>query len=145
MEEISVEPSPTPTETFALSAEEMRTLVFPIVFDSTRDGVIEVLRDMTVIESVDQYVYDADSGTVVVGLTPAFDFDEGVRDDAWSVMRAFAVLYDEDAWLDPERRFVPALDVEISTAHYRCDGEVMMALADARLSRADWEATCRIS
>lgn len=142
--EVSEEASDPPEE-YTLSEEDMRTLAFPIVFDSSRDGVIGVLRDMRVIESVDQYVYDEETGTVMVSLTPAFDFDEGVRDDAWSVMRAFAELYTTDAWLDPEGTFTPALDVEISTAHYRCDGEMMVALAEARLSRNDWENTCRVS
>lgn len=142
--EVSEEASDPPEE-YTLTEEDMRTVAFPLVFDSSRDAVIEVLSDMRVIQSVDQYVYDDETGTVAVSLTPEFDFDEGVRDDAWSVMRAFSELYNEEAWIEESRTFLPALDVEISTAHYRCDGETMVALAEARLARGEWDDACRVS
>lgn len=138
------EPEPT-TEQYELTEDDLRTAVFPVVFQSSREGIIELLRDHSLIQSVDQYIYDADTGTVVVSLTPEFDFDEGVRDDAWEIMRIFTGVYTTDAWLHPEFEWAPTLDVEISTARYRCSGEVMRLLADARLPRSEWEAQCRVN
>ncbi|MGB7878360.1 MAG: hypothetical protein WBL31_06305 [Ilumatobacteraceae bacterium] len=133
----------TPTTEFVLSVDDIRTLAFPITFDSSRNEVLALLSDLTIVQSVDRYEYDADSGTVVVNLTPAFDFDEGVRDDAWGIMRAMSNLWIE-GWYEPDTGWSPALDVSISTAQYSCTGEQMRAMSDARFSRADWEANCRI-
>jgi hypothetical protein len=132
-----------------LTVQDLRESVFPIVFNSTRAGFIEVLTDLTIIESVDLYTYSPESGTVTVDATPTFDFDEGVRDDAWEVFRSFAgALYLEDSengdWLVSEPRFAPNFRVTISTATYECDGEVMRSLASSMLSRQDWESTCRV-
>ncbi len=132
-------------EEYELTEEDMRTVVFPIVFESNRDAVIDVLEDNFVVESVDRYVYDGESGTVLVSITPAFDYDEGVRDDAWEIMRGFAEFYNEDSWVEPTRTFIPSLDVDISTANYRCDAETMIGIAESRVSRSDWEASCRVS
>jgi hypothetical protein len=150
---VAVDPPPTeaspvvaetpPTTEFVLSVDDIRTFVFPITFDSTRNDVLALLSDLTIVQSVDRYEYAVDNGTVLVDLTPAFDFDEGVRDDAWGIMRAMSNLWIE-GWYEPDTGWSPALDVSISTAQYSCSGEQMRAMSDARFSRADWEAACRI-
>jgi len=133
----------------ALTIQDLRESVFPIVFDSTRAGFIAALTDLTIIKSVDLYTYSPESGTVTVDATPAYDFDEGVRDDAWEIFRSFAgVLYLQDSenesWLFNEPRFAPNFRVTLTTATYECDGEVMRSLASSMLSRDDWESTCRV-
>jgi hypothetical protein len=133
-----------PTTDYELSEDEMKTLVFPIVFDTFRDGVIEILDGNFVVQTVDRYVYDSDNGTVLVDITPAFDFDEGVRDDAWEIMRAMSELWTAEAWVDPTHAWSPSLDVSISTAQYRCTGDQMRLMQDARFGRSDWETSCRI-
>lgn len=134
---------PTTTTEFVLTADDVRAFVFPAVFDTTRDGVLDILNSDYVVESVDRYEYDPDSGAVLLDITPAFDFDEGVRDDAWEVMRAMSAFW-ADTWYDPSSNWSPSLDVSISTAQYRCTGDQMRAMEDARFSRTDWEANCRI-
>jgi hypothetical protein len=148
---IAVEPVPTaqapaaeatPTTEFVLSVDDVRTLVFPITFDSVRDEVLALFNDLIVVQSVDQYEYDSNTGTVHVNLTPTYDFDEGVRDDAWGIMRAMSNLW-IDGWYEPASGWSPSLDVSITTAQYSCNGEQMRAMADARFTRADWETNCR--
>jgi hypothetical protein len=145
VDEAAEEPEPD----FEITEETARTIIFPIVWDSARDGTRQIIADLTVIQTVDLYDYDADSGTIILDATPEFDFDSGVRDDAWQIMRIFAGgLYDyPDAgnWVEPESGWAPALDVTISTARYRCDGDTMQALGDARMSRAQWETECRVN
>lgn len=137
-------PTTPPTTEFVLTEDDVRTLVFPIVFDSSRDEVLEILNGNFVVETVDRYVYDADTGTVLLDITPAFDFDDGVRDDAWEIMRGMSELWTVNAWVETDRDWSPALDVSISTAQYRCTGDQMRQMQDARFGRPDWEATCRV-
>jgi hypothetical protein len=140
---------PNSESEIVLTIQDIREFVFPTVFESTRTVFIGAINDLTAIESVDLYSYDPSSGTVNLDATPAFDFDEGVRDDAWAIFRIFAkALYledsDNDAWLVSEPRFAPNFRVTISTATYDCAGEVMRGLASAMLSRDGWESTCRV-
>jgi len=132
-----------------LTVEDIRESVIPLVFESTRAGIIEVLTDMTVVQSVDLYSYDPAAGTVTLDVTPEFDFDKGVRDDAWEFFRIFAGAFykagsDNDAWTLEDPRFAPNFRVTVSSATYECDGETMRDLADSMLSRTDWETTCRV-
>jgi|GEM_PF-4910452 len=132
-----------------LTVQDVREYVFPITFESTRAGFIGAITDLSVIESVDLYTYSPDSGTVTIDATPAFDFDDGVRDTVWTIFRTFAGnLYlegdESGGWLSSEPRFAPNFRVTISTATYECDGEVMRSLASSMLSRQDWESTCRV-
>jgi hypothetical protein len=132
-----------------LTVEDIRESVIPLVFESTRTGIIEVLTEMPIVESVDLYSYDAAAGTVNLDVTPEFDFDDGVRDDAWEFFRLFAGAFynsgsDNDAWTLEDPRFAPNFRVTVSSATYECEGETMRALAETMLSRANWESTCRL-
>jgi hypothetical protein len=144
--------SPPPVEDEdrpTLSSEDVQKSVMPFVFESSRTNIVGLLVGLIIIESVDLYDYDPETGKVLLDMTPAFDFDSGVRDDAWEVMRIFAGgVYGgpqgSDAWVTEEPPFAPSLRVTISTATYDCPGEIMRRLADARLSRAQWEEACRV-
>jgi len=132
-----------------LSTEDVQKSVMPFVFESSRTDIVGLLAGLVVIESVDLYDYDPEAGKVLLDMTPAFDFDSGVRDDAWEVMRIFAGgVYGgpqgNDAWVTKDPPFAPSLRVTISTATYDCPGEIMERLADARLSRSQWEEACRV-
>ena len=96
------------------------------------------------MESVDTYVYDPASGTVLLNITPAFDFDEGVRDDAWEIMRTMSVWWTADNWVSLDPQWSPSFDVSISTAQYRCTGDQMIQMEDSRFNRTDWETSCRL-
>ncbi len=132
-----------------LTVEDVQKSVMPFVFESSRGDIVGLLAGLFIIESVDLYDYDPETGKVLLDMTPAFDFDDGVRDDAWEVMRIFAGgVYGgpqgNDAWVTEDPPFAPSLRVTISTATYDCSGDVMRRLADARLSRAQWEEACRV-
>jgi hypothetical protein len=134
----------TTTTEVVLTADDVRMYVFPIVFDATRENLIAVLGRDRVIESVDSYTYDEATGTVLLSVTPRFDFDPGVRDNAWMIARAFGVFY-EDQWVNRDPEWAPNLRVEVSNAAYECDGATMRDLAAARLTRGEWENRCRRS
>ena len=145
--EVEVEPEPEVEvePEVELSADDIREVVMPLVFDSNRDGVIDILNDMTIVESVDLYTYDAELGLVNIDISPAFDFDSGVRDDAWEIFRLMSAFYASDGnWVTERPSFGPNLRVQISTATYQCDEGSMRDLADAMLSRALWESNCRV-
>lgn len=129
-----------------LTVDDIRELVMPLVFDSSRAGILEIITDLGVVETVDLYAYDADLGLVDMDITPAYDFDSGVRDDAWQIFRLFSVFYEkpDGAWLSENPRFAPELRVTISTATYQCDADVMRDLSDAMLSRSAWESACKV-
>ncbi len=127
-----------------LTSDDYRQYLFPMVFDATRAGLIEILEDDDLIASVITMAYDPDTAVVAVDIVPAFDFDSGVRDDAWAIMQAFGTLYDDDVWFDPDTGFAPGLDVTISTARYQCDANTMLRISDGAVTRDQWESTCRL-
>lgn len=127
----------------ALTPDSVREFAFPITFESSRETILEVLNELTIVQSVDGYVYDTATGVVHLDITPAFDFDSGVRDDAWAIMRAMSEAWG-DPWYEPSTQWSPGLNVSISTAEYQCTGEQMRLMVDARFNRDEWEATCRV-
>lgn len=129
-----------------LSVDDIREVVMPLVFDSSRTGILEIINDLGIVETVDLYAYDADLGLVDMDVSPAYDFEPGVRDDAWEIFRLFSVFYKEPdgAWLSENPRFAPELRVTISTATYQCDADVMRDLSDAMLSRSAWQSACKV-
>jgi hypothetical protein len=146
-QEVQAEPE-SEGEEFELTEEDARTVVFPVSFEATRSDFIQVFEDLYVVSTVDVYSYDKASGTVTMEITPEFDFDEGVRDDAWEIFRAFGTsVYGpapSDAWLLDEPRWAPNLRVVISSATYECDAETMRDLGDSMLGRSSWEDRCRV-
>ena len=136
--------APTTTE-LVLTVEDIQTLVFPLTFDANRAEVIGILDENFVVQSVDEYTYDPIIGVVRVSITPAFDFDEGVRDDAFEMMRAMAAFWSSDGiWVESGTGWSPSLNMSISSAEYLCNGEQMKAMADARFAREQWDAECRL-
>lgn len=123
---------------------DMQRYGMPVLFEAARTDIIELVEDDWLFTGVNDFSYDTGTGDVSIDVTPAYDFDAGVRDDAWVLMSAFAVLWDEDSWFDPDTGFAPGLDVTISTARYRCDGDTMLELNLERLSREQWERRCRV-
>ena len=133
-----------------LTEEDARSLVFPVVFDSTRLGFIEILGDLYSVESVDSYIYNAETGTVELDATSTFRSEDNTRDAAWEITRLFgqgvySTIDDGGSWLLDNPRFAPALRITLfSEVAYECDGETMRLLGDVQLSRDNWENTCRI-
>jgi hypothetical protein len=147
VDELTEPAAAEPTETeVELTVADIREIVFPLVFDSSRSQVIGILNDLPTVESVDLYAYDAELGLVDLDVTPRFDFDPGVRDDAWEIFRIFSVLYEgpDGNWLSQNPDFAPDLRVKVSLATYQCDANAMIDLADAMLSRSAWETACRV-
>ena len=134
----------------AITEEEARTTVFPVVFDSTRLVFIQTIEELYSVESVDSYVYDPESATVRLDATSVYASSGNVRDAAWEIARLFgssvySSLGDNGTWLLDNPRFAPGLRVTLSSeVAYDCDGETMRLLGEVKLSRDDWETACRI-
>jgi hypothetical protein len=133
------------TTTIPAVTEASQRALYSAAFDSQRSALVSILNDKFIVESVDFLEYDPLTDVLTLDVTPAFNFDAGVRDDAWELTREFAPLWDIswvtenlDVWPGPTWRVV------ISTATYQCPPEAMFALVDARLSRQQWEAQCRV-
>lgn len=132
----------TTTSTTELTPESLRRL-FAGAFDGTRQDFIEAAEDLLVVESVDFFEYDPTTDVLTLDVTPAFDFDSGVRDDAWELTRAFSAIWGnfseyQAIWPGPTWKVI------VSTATYECAPEAMVALVDSRLSREQWETQCRV-
>jgi hypothetical protein len=127
-----------------LTYDDMQRFGFPIVFNATRQDIINVIEDDSLVVSVDTLAYDPDSATVLIALTPTYDFDSGVRDDAWLFMQAFAIFFDDGNWSDPDTGFAPSFDMTITTARYRCDSQTMKDIASGGVTREQWESACRV-
>jgi hypothetical protein len=152
-EVIAVAPEPEVVEEpeeVELTEEDVRTLVFPAVFDSTRLGFIEIIGDVSSVESVDSYLYDPETGTVQLDATSVYGFAGNIRDTAWEITRLFGAgvyspIGDDGSWLSESPRFAPALRITLSSeVGYDCDGDTMRLLGEVKLSRDEWESICRI-
>lgn len=127
--------APTPEELAALN-----NMTFVLVCEQSRDGFIDALTNDMNVQSVDQWLCRED-GVMEVSITSAWATPENQADGAWELMRAFAVIWDDDDGLF-NTDFKPPLRFVNSDTVYECSGDFMDRLADTRASRADWEAEC---
>ncbi len=130
----------TTTTVRALTEENYR-VIFSMAFEPTRREYVSYLNNKLIVKSVDFLEYDPLTNLLTLDVTPTFDFDLGVRDDAWELTRDLSGLWNlegDGVWLGPIWKIV------ISTATYQCSPETMRSLLDARLSRQQWEAQCRV-
>lgn len=137
-------PQPDDEPEMVFTYDDMQRFAFPVVFNATRQDIIDAVEDDGLIVSVDTLAYDPDTATVAIDLTPAYDFDSGVRDDAWLFMQAFATFYDDGGWYDSDTGFAPSFDMTITTARYRCDPQTMQDIATGAVTREQWELACRV-
>lgn len=138
-------PGASAETTFAPLSVEQVQQVFTFVFDNQRGDIISIVEDDPLIETVDVLDYDENTGVISLEVTPLFDIDDGVRDDAWNLTRAFGAFYMAGGpWVNTEPPWSPTLDIKVSSAHYTCSGDQLQQVADSRFSRDDWEAGCRV-
>lgn len=136
--------APQTTTTFTFTAETLRS-IFAAALEGNRRDFVNAAEDLFIVESVDFFEYDPSTDLLTLDVTPAYNFEPGVRDDAWELTRGFAAIWDLtvpsdtlDVWEGPNWRVV------VATATYECSANVMQRLADARLSRDQWESECRV-
>jgi hypothetical protein len=130
-----------------LSVEDVREAVMPFVFESSRADIIRIVADLFIVESVDLYDYDPATGTVTLEATPTYSSEDRRRESAWELYRLFGMgLYggDSDAWLVDNPQFAPNLAISLASVRYECDGPTMRRIPEARLSRSQFEAECRV-
>lgn len=114
------EPASEEVKEVQFSEEQARTMIYAAVFESKRAGFIEIFRDMSVIKSVDSYVYAPETGTVMLDVTSEYSSEGRLHDDAWELKRLFGnSMYSEvnDAgdWLLDNARLAPALRFTVSS------------------------------
>ncbi len=138
---------PTTTTTIERTAE-LVVIEFFLVFEQTRETIIEIWAEDINVESVDKYVAEAEdagellSVQVILDVTSGWAHPDNQHDGAWEITRSMAILYEEDgAWYD--ELWVPVFRLVNSGRAYQCAGDFMVQLADSRQSRADWEEQCQ--
>lgn len=121
----------------------MQESIFEGTLEGSRDDIIRNME--SIVESVDRFEYDVDGDAVIVDSTSGYGTEEYISEEAWELTRHLAQLWSEDFWDDVNRTedWFPALHLSVDNLIYRCPGDVMDRLADRRLSRSDWEQSCR--
>lgn len=117
--------------------------VWAAVVEEHRVEWIDALEASPNAESVDRMEFE--DGALVLGVTSGWA-SEGRRADAsWGIARDVRDLWTDAAW--PEgvlREPVWHMDLVLTVDDltYRCFGETMRQLAERRMERTDWEASC---
>ena len=143
------EPEP---EELVLTKEDARTLIFPVIFESTRADNIELFEWHFTTSSLNSYTYDESSGTVVLDVTsaPEFDYELGLRESAYQLMGLFAgghySVAGADDWLLEDPRWAPNVRVTVSSVTYECDEQALRDLGkvERSLSFSDFETRCLV-
>jgi hypothetical protein len=139
----TAEPTTTTTEIPPERLEVIERMAFAEVFDDTRISAAESLQGEFAVQSVDRFVFDSGTGTVIIEITSVYSTVEYQDDQAWEIMRALA-----DLWMPPGGAFVvgdvfrPNLEVIVSGRSKSCSAEFMGQLATFAASRSDWETAC---
>jgi len=140
----------TTTSEIDLDDPDTVAVMFIIRFELTRDVLIEFLENDINVESVDEYIAEAETAgeptsvQVILDVTSGWASDDNQHDGAWEITRAMADLYDDapdnQAWYS--EAWVPDFLLTNSGRDYNCTGDFMVQLADSRKSMSDWDAEC---
>ena len=123
--------------------------VIPVAFESSRAGMNEALTDLRVLQSLEKYMCDSESGTAILDDTREYNLDEWVRDDASEFFSPFARTFckagsDNDAWTLDVPGFASNFRATVTSAMYECDGKIMRSPGGAMLSGQNWKTTCQV-
>jgi hypothetical protein len=112
-------------------------------FDDSRDLIIDVIGSMTDVETVDRYVYDRDSETVIMEVTSYWSSSVNQHDGAWAIYSGLRTAWEDKAeplFFWPE--WQPNFTLINSGRTYTCPGEFMVAMAARTEGRSAWEVEC---
>lgn len=128
------DPEPEPTA----DPLEVERFAFIEAFNSTRlDVAAELEGNVVEIDTVDRFVLDEETDSIVVAASSIFSTEEYHEDGAWTAARYLAKFY------DGLEHYEPAVDLHLESARYVCPGATMKRLQDRQLDREDWRAACQ--
>ena len=111
-------------------------------FEPARSGLLDALGKDSNVKSVDKFIYDPASGSVVLDITSTWASLPNQETGAWEITRSLALLWKTgNPWNAPG--FAPAFAFTNSGTAHRCAGDFMVKLGNTEASRADWAAACR--
>lgn len=121
--------------------EEVQRAAFVRVFEDVRSDVIAALKDNTDLQSVDRVEFDPAIDTILLAVTSQYSTEEINNDVAWEITAAFGPFWAEDG-MTSAVEFPVAFNLSVSNLTFTCPGDFMTRLADHRVARSDWVATC---
>jgi len=124
-------------DSFAASFESMQVALMELL---EKDIHVESIGNVSVGEGVDG---DPRTVWVMIDTTSGWDANHKQHDGAWETLQSLAALYSEPDGVWYSEAWVPNLRLTYSSWVSECSGEFMVALADSRKSRSDWDAECR--
>lgn len=134
-----------PTTTIALTPEqeiEIAKLAFSTVFEGQKMQVAEILEDSGNAETVDKFLFEMETGDLILDVTSRWASPDNQVDGAWEDTRSLAVLWGrpDGGWY--QEVWTPNLLFTNSGTTYNCPGPFMVQLGSLEAGRGDWEATC---
>jgi hypothetical protein len=133
----------TSTTTTAARTPETVAVEFPSKFESSRSRVLTILQADSNIKSVDKFLFDPATGTVVLAETSAWASPDNQVTGAWEITRAIAALWGKPTGLYTDSVWMPNFQLGNTGKTYNCPADLMAQLADSRASRSDWATTCQ--
>jgi hypothetical protein len=138
----------TTTDGPDISNPDVAAVLFVLLFESTRDIVIETMESTSSVGSVDKFITEAEevgeptSVQVILDVTSTWSSESNQIDGAWEITRLMSVLYEDPDGAYYSDAWVPDLHLTNSGQAHLCSGDFMVQLADSRKSMTDWEAEC---
>jgi hypothetical protein len=130
----------TTTEPFSALPIETQREFIRNAFAVTRDTFVEEVGANRSVRSVDKLDYVDE--TVVLAVSSDYRTAEINQDVAWDLTTDLRYLWTEDGPFGMVS-FPVGLRLTVGDQTFHCPGEFMLALADVRADRTDWNATCR--
>ena len=138
----------TTTEDVGLS-KDVQILVAVSSLESTqRDGIIEAIESSSTLERVDVFTVDVTDGTDTTqgSVTWRIEGSSGYRTEenqllqVWELASSLALFWESDDGVlrNDEGTIKPALEIVVDGRRYVASYDSMVALADRRISQAEW-------
>lgn len=113
-------------------------------FTQTRNDFVPAIQASTDVASADKIEYDPVSDSIDVEVTSRWASPDNQVDGAWNITKLVAALWEtEGSGLRRYPPYAPGFRLVNSGTVYHCTSDVMIAIAEIRASREDWQAQCQ--
>lgn len=140
----TTEAAPSTTTATLFTEEDVRTILFPVIFASYRTSIEDALNQNPDVKSVDRLDYEPGPGTVFMTLTLENSDPDITRDANWQLTQRMSQLWTTDDWVNPDNGWSPSFSLTIADTEYKCSGKQMQKIQDGSWDQDKWEEKCRV-
>lgn len=132
---------PTETQVETLETVEVAVLFTGMIEGDGREAVINMVE--TIADSVDNLTYDIPTNQLALAVTSGWASPDNQIEAGWDIARALKDLWGSRDGAEPAEDLEwPGFTLTVDGHQFNCPGDAMRSVAEARMSRAEWEDAC---